>query len=109
MHFLLSDHTITFKFRIMDAAKLDKMNSIKSSLEDLQHSQEALVQKVAQLEVNLMNNPDKEVEEGLTEIFSNASENADLVKDLLDKFNMRVDEANKQFRPDPAEDEAKEL
>lgn len=92
----------------MDAATLDKLNAIKSSLEDLQHSQVALVQKVAQLEVNLMNNPDKEVEDGLVEIYSNASENADLVKDLLDKFNMRVDKANKEFRPDPELDEAKE-
>ena len=67
----------------MDAAEINKLNSIKSSLEDLQHSQEALVQKVAQLEVNLINNPDKEVEEGLTEIYSNAADNAGLVKDLF--------------------------
>jgi methionine synthase II (cobalamin-independent) len=93
----------------MDAAKLEKLNSIKSSLEDLQHSQIALVQKVAQLEVNLMNNPDKEVEEGLTQIYSNASDNADLVKDLLDKFNIRVDQANKEYSPGPEENEAKEL
>ena len=92
----------------MDAAKLDEMNSIRSSLEDIQHSQEALVQKVAQLEVNLINNPDKEVEEALTEIFSNASENNDLVKDLVDKFDMRLEEANKEFKPDPVEDEAKD-
>lgn len=92
----------------MDAAKLDEMNSIKSSLEDIQHSQEALVQKVAQLEVNLINNPDKEVEEALTEIFSNASENNDLVKDLIDKFDMRLEEANKEFKPAPVEDEAKD-
>lgn len=92
----------------MDAKKLDEMKSIQSSLEDIQHSQEALVQKVAQLEVNLMNSPDKEVEEGLSGIYSNASENADLVKDLLDKFNMRVEEANKQFTPAPEVGEAKE-
>lgn len=88
----------------MDQAKLDKLNAIKASLEDVQHSQVALVQKLAQMEVNLMNNPDKEVEDGLLEIYSNASENADLVKDLLDKFNMKVDQANKEFRPSP-EDE----
>ena len=84
------------------------MNSIKSSLEDVHNSQEALIQKVAQLEVNLMNNPDKEVEEGLLEIYSNATDNADLVKDLLDKFNLRVDEAQKQFKPSPEEDESTE-
>ena len=93
----------------MDAAKLEKLNAIKSSLEDLQHSQVALVQKVAQLEVNLMNNPDKEVEEGLTEIYSNASDNAELVKDLLDRFNIRVEKANKEYRPDPDEEESKEV
>lgn len=88
----------------MDAATLEQLNSIKSSLEDLHNSQEAVLQKVGQLEVNLMNNPDKEVEDDLTEIFSNASDNADLVKDLLDKFNERVEKANKEFNP-PEEDE----
>ena len=92
----------------MDAAKLDKLNSIKSSLEDLQNSQVAIVQKVAQLEANLMNSPDKEVEEGLVEIYSNASDNADLVKDLLDKFNLRVEKANKEFVPEPEENKDEE-
>lgn len=92
----------------MDAAKLDKLNAIKSSLEDLQHSQVALVQKVAQLEVNLMNNPDKEVEDGLTEIYSNASDNAVLVNDLLDRFNTRVKKATKAFTPEPEEGESTE-
>lgn len=91
----------------MDAAKLDHLNSIKSALEDLHNSQEAVLQKVGQLEVNLMNKPDKEVEEGLIEVYSNASDNAALVKDLLDKFNMRVDKANKEFTPAPEEGEGK--
>lgn len=90
----------------MDASKLDQMNSIKSALEDLHNSQEAVLQKVGQIEVNLMNNPDKEVENGLTEVYSNASDNAELVKDLLDKFNERVEKANKAFKPAPEEDEA---
>ncbi|EMR03655.1 hypothetical protein [Cesiribacter andamanensis] len=89
----------------MDQATLDKLNNIKASLEDVQNSQVALVQKLAQMEVNLMNNPDKEVEAGLSEIYSSASENADRVKELLDKFNTRVTQAEKEFRPSP-EDEA---
>lgn len=87
----------------MDAAKLDQLNSIKSSLEDLHNSQVALVQKVAQLEVNLMNAPDKEVEDVLTEVYSNASDNEDLIKNMLEKFNTRVEKANKEFTPAPEE------
>ncbi len=90
----------------MDAAKLEQLNSIQSALEDLHNSQEAIIQKVGQLEVNLMNNPDKEVEDGLVEVYSSASDNADRVKDMLDKFNERVDKANKEFRPAPEEGEA---
>lgn len=89
----------------MDAAKLEQMNSIKASLEDLHNSQEAVLQKVGQIEVNLMNNPDKEVEEGLTEVYSNAAANAELVKEILDKFDLRLEQANKEFRPAPEEDE----
>lgn len=88
----------------MDAAKLDQMEAIKSALEDLHNSQEAVLQKVGQIEVNLMNNPDKEVEEGLTEVFSNASDNAGIVKDILDKFTERVEQAQKEFRPSPEEE-----
>ncbi|WP_017733922.1 hypothetical protein [Nafulsella turpanensis] len=91
----------------MNKSKLDELKSIQSSLEDLHNSQEAIIQKVGQLEVNLMNNPDKEVEEGLTEVYSNASANADLVKELLDKFNMRVEKAEKEYRPAPEEGEEK--
>ena len=91
----------------MNKAKLDELNSIKSSLEDLHNSQEAIIQKVGQLEVNLMNNPDKEVEAGLHQVYSNASANADLVRDMLDKFNTRVEKAEKQYRPAPEEGEEK--
>ena len=92
----------------MDAAKLEQMNAIKNALEDLHNSQEAVLQKVGQIEVNLMNNPDKEVEEGLTEIYSNASDNAELVKGVLDKFELRLEQANKEFTPSPEEGESKE-
>jgi DNA topoisomerase IA len=61
---------------------------------------------VGQIEVNLMNNPDKEVEDDLTEVYANASDNAALVKEVLDKFNMRVEKANKEFKPAPEEGEA---
>lgn len=90
----------------MNAAKLEHLNSIKSSLEDLHNSQEAVLQKVGQLEVNLMNNPDKEVEDGLVEVYSYAADNAERVKDLLDKFNERVEKANREFKPAPEEGEA---
>lgn len=87
----------------MDAAKLNQLKAIQSSLEDLHNSQVALVQKVAQLEVNLMNAPDKEVEEDLVEVYTNASDTEDLVKNMLEKFNKRVDQANKAYTPGPEE------
>lgn len=89
----------------MDAAKIAQMNAIKAALEDLHNSQEAVLQKVGQIEVNLMNNPDEEVEDDLTEVYANASDNAALVKEVLDKFNMRVEKANKEFKPAPEEGE----
>lgn len=85
------------------------MNAIKASLEDLHNSQEAVLQKVGQIEVNLMNNPDKEVEKGLTEVYSNAAANAELVKEILDNFDLRLDQANKEFKPAPEEDESKDV
>lgn len=87
----------------MNAKKLDQLNSIRSALEDLHHSQEAVIKKVGQLEVNLMNNPDKEVEDELVAVYSTAADNADRVRDMLNRFNDRVDQANKEFKPAPEE------
>ena len=84
------------------------MKAIRSSLEDVQNSQVALVQKLAQIEANLMNNPDKEVEAGVSEMHSNAAQNADIVRDVLDKFNARVDKADREFTPSPEDEEGEE-
>ncbi len=85
----------------MDAVKLDKMHSLKNSLEDVHNSQVALVQKLAQMEITLMENPDKELETGISDMHSNASQNADIARNLLEKFNTRVDKADKAFVPEP--------
>lgn len=88
----------------MDAKTLQKLNDIQHSLEDLHNSQVAVVQKVAQLETTLMNNPDKKVEDGLVEVYSHASDTADRLNQMLDRINDRVEQANKEFTP-PAEGE----
>lgn len=88
----------------MDAAKLDKLNHIKSALEDVHNSQIALVQKLAQMEISMMENPEKDLEAGISDMHSNASQNADIARGLLDKFNVTVDKANKEFTPAPEED-----
>jgi hypothetical protein len=74
----------------MEPDKIDAVHTIQSKLEDVQRSQVALVQKLAQLQLDLMNMPDKDLESGLDDLYSNASSNADAIESLLEKYTMKV-------------------
>jgi hypothetical protein len=74
----------------MEPNKIEALHTIQSKLEDVQRSQVALVQKLAQLQIDLINMPDKELEDGLDDLYSNASSNADAIEGLLEKYTMKV-------------------
>ncbi len=74
----------------MEPDKIETIHNIQSKLEDVQRSQVALVQKLAQLQLDLMNMPDKDLEDGLDDLYSNASSNADTIESLLEKCTMKV-------------------
>jgi hypothetical protein len=74
----------------MEPDKIEAIHTIQSKLEDVQRSQVALVQKLAQLQLDLINLPDKDLEAGLDDLYSNASSNADAIESLLEKYTMKV-------------------
>ena len=75
------------------------MNAILVKLEDIQSSQIALIQKLAQLQLNLFDSPDEELESGIVDLHSDTSLHADTLRDLVEKYTMKVNVINQDYTP----------
>lgn len=73
--------------------KLEIMSHNIEKMEDISHSQISLLDKVTHVLNDLMNNPDQDLENKLNEVYSNASKNADLIKEILDEYTMKYNES----------------
>ena len=69
--------------------KLEVMNSVLTKMEDLQNSQQSLIGKIAQIEVELfeINSPDLDKE--LEKVIDRASETLDIIKEATENFEMK--------------------
>ncbi len=74
----------------MEKNKTDLMNDIKIKLQDVQNSQESLVEKLASIQIELFEIPDKELEKSLGDAHNNASTNHDLIKAALENYEMKI-------------------
>ena len=74
----------------MEPEEISAIHTIQSKLEDIQRSQVALVQKLAQLQLDLIDQPDQDLEDGLGDLYSSASADADVIGELLEKYTMKV-------------------
>lgn len=64
---------------------------IQRKLEDILHTQQSLVEKIGGLEVDLMNQPDKDLEKGLGDILTGVSANFETMKLVADAFVEKLD------------------
>jgi len=71
-------------------AKIQKMESIYAKLDDVMHSQKALMEKAANLQLALLETPDKELEASFNAIYSNASANSDLLAKALHDYQIKI-------------------
>ena len=71
-------------------AKIQKMESIYHKLEDVLNSQKALMEKAANLELELLETPDKELEATFKNFYSNASSNSDLLAKAVHDYQMKI-------------------
>lgn len=82
-----------------ESNKIEAMNAILVKLEDIQSSQIALIQKLAQLQLNLFDSPDEELESGIVDLHSDTSLHADALRDLVEKYTMKVNVVNQDYTP----------
>ncbi len=71
-------------------AKIAKMEAIYAKLDDVLHSQKALMEKAANLQLALLETPDKELEATFGTVYSNASVNSDLLSKAIHDYQIKI-------------------
>ncbi len=78
------------------ADTIEKMNSIRTKLEDIHNSQKALIEKTGVAQLEVMDTPDAKLEELLGKVLANASANSDLIGEALEHYDAEIDKVKAQ-------------
>ena len=70
------------------------MGDIAAELQDILNSQEALIEKTAKVQIDLLEAADKDLEAAIVEIHTNASANYTAIEQALEKYQEQLDAAN---------------
>ena len=85
------------KRNIMDKLKkFGLMEKIVHELEDLKNSQQAIIQKIAKIEVDNMDLGDKRLEKDLPDMHQRVSDNLDTIAGILEDFAVKTNQFNDQ-------------
>src|SRR5690606_12936259 len=71
--------------------KYELMEKIVRQLEDLQHSQQAIIEKIGKLEIDNFDLSDKNLEKVLADMHQRTADNFDSINDLLSKFSDKTE------------------
>ena len=74
----------------MEKGKKERMNDILVKLEDARNSQEALIVKLATIQIELLELPPSELEKAVGEAHSNATRNTEKIKNAIEKHQMAI-------------------
>ncbi|EOR96512.1 hypothetical protein ADIARSV_0296 [Arcticibacter svalbardensis MN12-7] len=66
--------------------KFNLMEKIVRELEDLKNSQQAVIQKIAKIEVDNIELGDKKLEKDLPDVHQRTADNLDTIKGIMDYF-----------------------
>ncbi|MGV8879366.1 MAG: hypothetical protein ACOH2A_10075 [Sphingobacteriaceae bacterium] len=72
--------------------KFELMEKITRELEDLKNSQQAIIQKLAKIEVDNMELGEKRLEKDLPDMHQRVSDNLDTIAGILDYFAEKTDD-----------------
>lgn len=76
--------------------KFDLMEKISRELEDVKHSQQAILEKIGKIEVDNIELGDKTIESKFPDIYQRTSENMDAINEILDTFQQKTEEFGNQ-------------
>jgi len=76
--------------------KFELMQKIVHELEDLRNSQQAILQKIAKIEVDNIDLGDKRLDKDLPDMHQRLSDNLDTVSAILEDFATQTEQYNSQ-------------
>ena len=76
--------------------KFELMEKIVHELEDLKNSQQAIIQKLAKIEVDNIDLGDKRLEKDLPDMHQRVSDNLDTITSILEDFAVQTDQFSNQ-------------
>jgi len=71
--------------------KFELMEKIVRELEDLQHSQQAIIQKIGKIEVDNIELGDKKLDQDLPDMHQRVADNLDTIVGILDYFASKTE------------------
>lgn len=71
--------------------KFELMEKISRILEDVSHSQQAVLEKIAKVEVDNIELGDKGIEKKMPEIYERTAHNMDAIKEILESFQEKTE------------------
>lgn len=71
------------------AKKVNTMNSVLTKMEDIKNSQESLIQKIGQVEVELFDIKSKDLDGQLEKVLTRASETLEIIKEAKEDFEIK--------------------
>lgn len=69
--------------------RIEKMNKVLVKMEDILNSQQSLIEKIGQVEVDLFDIKSDELDKELEKVMENASSSFDMIKDAIEAFEMK--------------------
>ncbi|MFZ4263286.1 hypothetical protein ACFRAE_14700 [Sphingobacterium sp. HJSM2_6] len=72
--------------------KFDLMEKISRELEDIRHSQQAVLEKIAKVEIDNIELGDKNIESKIPEIYQRTADNSAAIVEILNAFQEKTDE-----------------
>lgn len=71
--------------------KFDLMAKIVRELEDVRNSQQAVLEKIAKIEVDNIELGDKMIESKIPDIYQRTADNSDSIKEILESFQEKTE------------------
>ncbi|MDM1048271.1 MULTISPECIES: hypothetical protein [Sphingobacterium] len=72
--------------------KFDLMEKISRELEDIRNSQQAVLEKIAKVEIDNIELGDKTIEKKIPEIYQRTADNSEAIREILEAFQTKTED-----------------
>ena len=69
--------------------RIEVMNAVLVKMEDIKNSQQSLIEKIGQVEVDLFEIKSKDLDAELEKVMTKASDSFEIIKDAIEAFEMK--------------------